>query len=290
MERGDFSGFSVTRQLESHPAQISMLSLATSAVQDRLRFNGPPIAPLCYIRHMRFFLLACALAVSAAVSAFGQACPNQTGPSVQLDRTLEGQLVFHDGIRKWFELKLDEPQCEQTSIQLIEGERAGTPMEVFRGCRVRSQGRIDFSPTGYYSLEMYQDVRVIESVAKCERQSPFPGYSKVKPDKAIREYRVDMHVIYGAGDHPIVFRVTYAGMELRPWQAYASYWLTGGLVLYGLCGDGFVVDNVFGTPEARPDHFDEPRSSGDMAMFDPERAAAAGKKDLRLGYSCVRSQ
>src|ERR1019366_7756655 len=157
-----------------------MLSLATSAVQDRLRFHGPPIAPLCYIRHMRVFLLACALAVSAAVSAFGQACPNQTGPSVQLEvRTLEGQLVFHDGIRKWFELKLDEPQCEQTSIQLIEGERAGTPMEVFRGCRVRSRGTIDFSPAGYYSLGMYQVVQLIESVAKCERQSPFPVYSKV---------------------------------------------------------------------------------------------------------------
>ena len=203
-------------------------------------------------------------------------------------RALEGQLVFHDGIRKWFELKLDEPQCGQASIQLVQGERAGTPVEVLRDCRVRSRGAIDFSPTGYYSLGMYQDVRVIELVGKCAQQSPFPVYSKAKPDKAIRAYRVDMHVNYEPGDHPVVFRVTSAGKELRPWQAYASYYLTGLFVLYGLCGDGFVVDKVFGTPEAHPGHFDDPRSSGDMAMFDPESAAAAGKKDLQLGYTCVR--
>jgi hypothetical protein len=242
---------------------------------------------------MRCSLLACALVVPAAVSASGQACPkwSETGPSVQSEvRTLEGQLFFHDGIRNWFELKLDEPQCGQASIQLVQGERAGTPMEDFRGCRVRSRGAIDFSLTGYYSLGVYQDVRAIESVSDCERQSPVPDYSKAKPDKAIRAYRVDMHVNYEPGDHPVVFRVTNAGKELRPWQAYADYYLTGGFVLYGHCGDGFVVDKVFGTPEAHPNHFDDPGSSTDMATFDPESAAAAGKKDLRLGYTCVRNQ
>lgn len=242
---------------------------------------------------MRPSVLACALVVSAAVFADGQACPkySDTGPSVPSEaRTLEGQLVFHDGIRKWFELKLDEPQCGQASVQLVQGERAGTPMEVLRGCRVRSRGAIDFSPTGYYSLGMYQYVRAIEPVGKCEQQSPFPIYSKARPDNAVGAYRVDMHVNYEPGDHPVEFRVTSAGKELRPWQAYAMYYLTGGFVLYGLCGDGFVVDKVFGTPEARPGHFDDPRSSGDMAMFDPEGAAAAGKKDLQLGYTCVRGR
>jgi hypothetical protein len=49
-----------------------------------------------------------------------------------------------------------------------------------------------------------------------------------------------------------------------------------------------VVDEVFGTPEANPQHFDEPRTPTDMAAFDPESAAAAGKKNLRLGYTCIR--
>jgi hypothetical protein len=99
-----------------------------------------------------------------------------------------------------------------------------------------------------------------------------------------------MDVDFKPGDHPIVFRVSSSGKDLRPWQAYASYWLTGGFVLYGRCGQGFVVDKVFGTPQATPSHFDEPRDPHDMAMFDPETAAASGKKDLRLGYVCVRRQ
>ncbi|HEX4602681.1 MAG TPA: hypothetical protein VH724_01700 [Candidatus Angelobacter sp.] len=96
-----------------------------------------------------------------------------------------------------------------------------------------------------------------------------------------------MDVDYEPGDHPIVFHVSMSGKVLRPWQAYASYMLTGGFVLYGHCGEGFVVDKVFGTLEANPSHF-EPRGSGDMAAFLPENAAASGKKHLRLGYTCVR--
>ena len=95
-------------------------------------------------------------------------------------RTLEGQLVFHDDIRGWFELKLDEPQCGQASIQLMPGEPEGISMQVLRGCRVRSQGAIDFSSTGYFSSQMYQDVRVIESVCPCKRQAPFPGLFQSK--------------------------------------------------------------------------------------------------------------
>ena len=240
---------------------------------------------------MRHSFLSFALVVAVAVPAYGQACPksSETGPSVQSEvRTLEGQLVFHDDIRGWFELKLDQPQCGQTSIQLVRGERNWTPIEVLRGCRVRSQGAIDFSHTGYYSLDVYQDVHEIEAVGQCERQLPFPDYSNLKPDRAIRAYRVEMHVDYRPGDHPVIFRVTSRGKELRPWQAYASYYLTGGFVLYGHCGEGFVIDKVFGTPQANPAHFDEPRTADDMAAFDPENAGASGTKDLHLGYTCVR--
>ena len=197
-------------------------------------------------------------------------------------------MVFHDDIRGWFELKLEQPQCGQSSIQLISTQTKGTVLQVLRGCRVRSKGSLDFSWTGYYTLDVFQDVQQVEAVGKCERQLPFPDYSKVKPDKAVRSYQVEMLVDYEPGDHPIIFHVTNAGKELRPSQAYASYYLTGGFVLYGHCGDGFVVDDVFGTPEARPQHFDEPRTPDDMATFDPEGAAAAGKKLLRLGYTCVR--
>ncbi len=135
---------------------------------------------------------------------------------------------------------------------------------------------------------MFQDAQQVESVGACVRQLPFPDYSKARPDRTIRAYRVEMHIDYAAGDHPVLFSVSSAGRELQPWQAYADYFLTGGFVLYGSCAKGFVVDQVFGTPQANPSHFDDPGTPSDAAMFDPESAAAAGKKDLHLGYTCVR--
>jgi hypothetical protein len=224
------------------------------------------------------------------VPAFAQPCPQSTdkNPDVESEvRTLEGQLVFHDAIRKWFELKLDQPQCGQASIELLSNDQ-WKQMETLRGCRVRSKGSLGIAMTGYYSLDVNQDVKEIEPVGACARQEPIPDYSSAKPDKAIRAYRVDMAMDYDPLHHPINFRVASAGKELQPWQAYASYTLTGGFVLYGRCAEGFIVDKVFGTPEASPSHFTERGDSGDMAMFDPESAASSGKKNLRLGYTCLR--
>jgi len=240
---------------------------------------------------VRHYLLTLALVVCAFRPACGQACPkfSETGPSAQSEVvTLKGKLVYHDGIRKWFELNLDPQQCGQKSIQLVQPGDDWKQLEILRGCRVSSSGPIDFSPTGYYSLDLFQSVVRIEPAGKCARQRPFPAESSPKPDKSVQEYRVDMHVNYSPGDHPVLFRVTSAGKQLQPRRAYASYILTGGFVLYGLCGDGFVVNKVFGTPQASPSHFTEARDSGDMATFDPEGAATAGKTDLHLGYTCVR--
>jgi hypothetical protein len=230
--------------------------------------------------------------VFAATSGFGQPCPKDSygAPSVPSEsRTLEGKLLFHNGIRQWFELRLDKSQCGEDSIQLVGGDTNEASVEVLRGCRVRSRGALDIAHTGYFSASVYQSVDAIEPVGACRRKPPFPDYSRTKLDGAIREYRVDMRVDYKRSDRPIVFRVTSAGRELRPWQAYASYLLTGGGILYGHCGEGFSVDRVFGTPEARSRHFDD-QGPVDMAMFDPEDAAVEGKTDLRLGYTCVRGK
>lgn len=250
-----------------------------------------PIASLANTMKLSRIVSTLAL-VFTALTAIAQPCPrtSPTGPTAPSEkRTLEGLLIFHNDIRGWFELKLDQQQCGQTSIQLVRDEQGDwTPLEILRGCRVKSKGAIDFSPTGYYSLDTYQSVNEIAPVGKCARKPRFPDYSHAKPDKAISAYRVEMDIDYGPGDHPIVFHVSSSGKELRPWQAYASYMLTGGFVLYGHCGKDFVVDKVFGTPEANPSHFTESRDSGDMAAFDPENAASSGKTHLRLRYTCVR--
>jgi len=239
------------------------------------------------------FLILASTSPFFAGAALAQECPqtSATGPTIaSAQRTLEGVLIYHDDIRQWFELKLDQPQCEQSSIQLAASDDTGTTLEVLRGCRVKSTGYIDFSGTGYFSLDTWQSVQKIEAEGSCTKQMPFPDYSRERPDNSIQEYRVDMHLEYGRGDDPIMFRITSSGRELNPWQAYASYILTSGFVLYGQCGEGFVVDKVFGTPQANPSHFGEPRSKEDMASFDPESAAASGKRELHLSYTCMRDQ
>ena len=235
--------------------------------------------------------LAFGLFAGRASGAFGQECPSAsaTGPNIQSEvRTLEGQLVFHDGIRQWFELKLDRPDCGQSSVQLVTIEGGSKALEILRECRVRSSGAIDFSTTGYYSLDTFQTVQKVEPIGTCRVQPPFDDTSGAKPDPRVDRYTVNMQVDYRPGDHPIVFQVRGAEGALRPWQAYASYRLTGGFALYGLCGEGFVVDAVFGTQAAKPGHFGDPRTPDDWATFDPETAAASGTWDLQLGYTCIR--
>jgi hypothetical protein len=241
---------------------------------------------------MKRIIQAVAALLSLWNVAWAQECPTPNGDgsdTSSLVRPLEGHLVYHNGLRQWFELRLKPPQCGQSSMQLVPATAGDwKAIERLRGCRVKARGSLDFSMTGYYSAEIYQAVEQIEAIGPCSPQPPLFAAPKPTPDAAVQAYRVVMRVNYRSGDHPIIFRVTQAGKELTPWQAYAGYFLTGSYVLYGMCGEGFVVDTVFGTPEAKPSHFDEPRSEGDRAAFDPESAAAAGKLDLRLGFTCVR--
>lgn len=224
-------------------------------------------------------------------SALSQPCPkdSQDGsglPSGNL--VLRGRLIYHDGLRKWFELKLDQPTCCQQSIQIISQEKNRPSVEVLRGCEVTSTGPIAESPTGYYSLDLFQEDPKIEPVGACVKQEAFKDLPPGEPAPEIHDYQVELLVNYGPGDHPIVFKITSGTKELKPWRAYASYFLTGGFVLYGNCGKGFVVDRVFGTPEASPSHFTERGDASDQAMFDPDSAAAAGKRNMSLKYTCVR--
>jgi hypothetical protein len=231
-------------------------------------------------------LLLCAVDPASA-----QVCPSAggSGPGAPSPvRSLEGRLVYHKGIRKWFELQMGRPECGQASIQVTSEDRDLRTLQSLRGCWIRATGPLDFAPTGYYSKDVYLHANRVTPVGICAKKAPFPDWSRARPTPAIRSYRVTMDVDYRPGDRPIVFNVRSAGRELRPWQAYASYMLTGGYVLYGLCGEAFAVDRVAGPREAHPSHFGDPGGSDGMAAFDPEGAAVAGKTYLRLVYTCVR--
>ncbi len=71
---------------------------------------------------------------------------------------------------------------------------------------------------------------------------------------------------------------------LNPWQAYASYFLTGGFVLYADCADEFDLAKFTGTPEMKP------WRSDNQVLMDPETAAQKHVTQLRLDYTCRRSK
>lgn len=249
---------------------------------------------LCYDRCVLHRFLSVVALLLLLVSfgtgkAAAQQCPrsNEAGISSRVER-LGGRLIYHDGIRQWFELKLDTPTCGAGSIQLVQFQRSSNALERLRGCRVESTGPLGFAFTGYYSRDLYQDVRRLKPRGICPRKPLLPDYSHDRPDPNVHSYIVSMHVDYRPGDHPILFRVRSGGRELHPWQAYAGYLLTGGFVLYGSCAPGFMVDQVYGTSAARPGHFTERQSPDDQAEFDPESAAKSGTTDLHLGYTCIR--
>jgi hypothetical protein len=241
---------------------------------------------------MRWLLCLMAVWFLAGKVAFGQDCPkwDKAGPDIpSKSRSLNGLLLFHNDLRQWFELKLDKVQCGQKSIQLIRISKSINALAVLRGCRVHAYGTLGDAGTTYYSLDMYQDVTRIAPDHPCIRKPLFPNYSKVQPDKSVQSYRVQMNLNYGA-DGPLLFHVSDGKRTLRPWQAYAKYDVSGSFMIEAHCSGGFVVDQVSGTPEAEPRHFDEPRTPDDSALFDPESAAGAKVYNLKMDYTCIRNK
>jgi hypothetical protein len=91
-----------------------------------------------------------------------------------------------------------------------------------------------------------------------------------------------MRINYQARGGHIVVTAESDGRILTPWQAYASYWLTGGYVFYAYCADGFDLTHFVGTPETKPWLVDN------YIAMDPEGAAQKHVTRLRLDYTCRR--
>jgi len=224
---------------------------------------------------------------------WGQDCPHEssTGPTVEsVPRTLSGVLVYHNEIRQWLGLKLDEPICGVTEVQVFSGSGSNYDdgleklLEQERGCRVWLTGPLGIPMTGYYSAEVYQVVSKLEPLPGCIKQPPLPDYSKLKPGASVRSYTVMMMVNYAGRGGRVSAIVRSGGRILSPWQVYASYTLTGAYAFYGNCADGFKLSHVTGSKEAYPDG----ETMDNMAMMDPEGAAAKGVRHVRLSYRCSR--
>jgi hypothetical protein len=240
---------------------------------------------------LRFFI-ALILAFLSAVRISAQECPkeNPNGPLIESGlRVIKGVVIFHNGIRRWVELKSVTEVCGTHSVQLFTGrggafevdEGAYLDLERYRGCRLEVQGHLGLPGTGYYSAPIYMNVEKKTVEGPCSLKPKVPTYWNAKPQRGIRRYRVAMSIHY-RGDGGVTARVTSAGRELRPWQAYASYMLTGGYVFYGYCAKGYRMTRMQGPPVAKPDQIDE------AAALDPETAAEHGVWNLYLHYTCSR--
>jgi len=101
----------------------------------------------------------------------------------------------------------------------------------------------------------------------------------------VDSYRVAMRLQYRARGGHINIEVRAANNDLlRPWQAYAHHWLTGGYAFYASCADGFAAGEVKGTPEASVGLF----LDDNWISMDPESAAEKGVRQLSLSFTCNR--
>jgi hypothetical protein len=98
-------------------------------------------------------LLAILVLACLPAQASAQQCPrlNPAGPDVPSQvQSLTGKLIYHDGIRQWFELKLDKPKCGERSIQLVTLDDRTNALDTLRGCSVKTTGNLGIAGTGYY--------------------------------------------------------------------------------------------------------------------------------------------
>ncbi len=234
----------------------------------------------------------CCAVFVLSLGALGQACPreNPKGPNFDSQELwLDGTAVFHNGLRRWMELKPKEPVCGNSSIQLLQGSGGGfevdegdsLQLEALRGCHIAVKGKLGIPATGYYSAPLYFGVIQVRPGAGCRRQPAIPTYWYAQPDASVQRYRVSMVVNY-KGEGSVRATIRSGARSLAPWQAYASYWLTGSHMLYAYCGKGFHLSEFQGTPEAKPDVID------DEVSMDPEGAAQMGVWHLRLDFNCRR--
>ncbi|MES2391667.1 MAG: hypothetical protein V4555_08505 [Acidobacteriota bacterium] len=233
-----------------------------------------------------------ALLLLSGARSRAQDCPraDPAGPLIDsAPQTLQGTLRYHDDLRQWFALEVARPICGKKIIELVDTDGAFAPTHakgfaIARGCAVTVRGPLGIPGTGYYSAELYMDVKSLKLDNDCQPKPPFPDYSQERIDPQLRLYRVIMHTDYRPGDHPLTAEIRTGQRRLTPWQAYASYYFTGGFVLYGYCHDGFDMSHIAGTRAGKPWLVDN------YVAFDPESAAVAGVHQLTLEYTCRRSR
>ncbi|HVO80381.1 MAG TPA: hypothetical protein VMT28_06605 [Terriglobales bacterium] len=190
----------------------------------------------------------------APLLASGQSCPSESedGSEAHDVSTLHGTLVYHDELRQWLGLKLDQPACGEAEIQLVvSDDAAGRRAKTLRGCAITITGRLYLAPTGYYSAELAVFDGVLQPDSSCHPYplEPDPSLAPIPPN--VHSYHVSITVDYRGKGHKDV-AVWQGGNKhvlLKPWQAYAGYFLTGDAVMLRVyCAKSFQLTGVLQDP------------------------------------------
>jgi hypothetical protein len=200
----------------------------------------------------------------------GQTCPGHSEhglDNAQRPSVLHGILLVHNEIRKWIGLKLDQPACGQTEVQLVFSKAgAWREAEALRGCVVTATGKLYDSPTGYYSAGIAISNAALKPDPSC-RPSPVredPNAAPIPP--SVKAYFAAITVDYRGKGHADVkvWQDDEKSVQLAPWQAYVSYNLTGGLdVIWFDCQKDFRINDITQSPQ-NPNGIlqDEPNLTG----------------------------
>jgi hypothetical protein len=204
----------------------------------------------------------------ASISASCQSCPsgNENFGFAHDVSTLHGTLIYHDELRQWLGVKLDQPACGESEIQLVIMDHdAQRHAKTLRGCGVTVTGKLYLSPTGYYSANLAIEDNRPQPDRACQ---PFPlesdtSLAHVPP--YVSSYHVSVTVDYRGKGHVdvAVWRGKNKQQLLRPWQAYADYDMVGDATFLWLsCARGFRLLNVSQTPPTTNGIFEDEPGTG----------------------------
>lgn len=190
-----------------------------------------------------------------AVGLRAQACPEHDGngfAEAAMASTLHGTLQVHNDLRHWLGLKLDATVCKKDEVQLIFSKSASRrEAETMRGCTVTGTGKLFESPTAYYSEELAVADAELKPDPSCHRTPAEPDPSTISIPGTLKSYRASINVDYQGKGH-VEVRVwpgKSESVQLKPWQTYVRYTLTGGQdVIWFNCQKDFSIKDITQTP------------------------------------------
>jgi hypothetical protein len=211
---------------------------------------------------------AISMVAAASIPAVGQNCPDPgTWKPSAAASTLHGVLTYHDELRQWLGLKLGKGTCGENEIELVFHEsKDWREAEALRDCEATVIGRLFYSGTGYYSAAMAMADPAVAPDETCQPHAvnTDPGLAPRKQD--IRNFVAEIVVDYQNKAHVAVrvWKDRHRESELKPWQAYVNYELTGSRdVIWFGCTDGFEIKQISQTPKPKGGPFqDESNAAG----------------------------